>query len=154
MSEVMPEPTESKWKEIAEDFRRHWNFPNCIGALDGKHIVIQASLNSGSLYFNYKKTFSIVLLALVDAHYNFITIDVGAYGKNIDGGILMHSKLGKMLETNNLNVPSSSTLPGTSCTAPFVILGDEAFPLKTYLLRPYPGKQLDNEKCNFVSCVI
>lgn len=146
MSEVMPEPTESKWKEIAEDFWTHWNFPNCIGALDGKHIVIQAPPNSGSLYFNYKKTFSIVLLALVDAHYNFITIDVGAYGKNSDGGILMHSKLGKMLETNNLNVPSSSTLPGTSCTAPFVILGDEAFPLKTYLLRPYPGKQLDNEK--------
>ncbi|KAF0703049.1 protein ALP1-like, partial [Aphis craccivora] len=34
MSEVMPEPTERKWKEIAEDFWTHWNFPNCIGALD------------------------------------------------------------------------------------------------------------------------
>jgi len=88
-----------------------------------------------------------VLLALVDAHYNFITIDVGAYGKiAMVEYLLMHSKLGKMLETNNLNVPSSSTLPGTSCTAPFVILGDEAFPQKTYLLRPYPGKQFDNEK--------
>jgi len=98
LSEVMAEPTESRWKEIAEDFWTYWNFPNCIGALDGKHIVIQAPPNSGSLYFNYKKTFSIVLLALVDAHYNFIAIDVGAYGKNSGGGILMHLKLGKKLE--------------------------------------------------------
>jgi hypothetical protein len=145
MTEVMPMPTEKKWKEIADKFWTYWNFPNVIGALDGKHIVTQALPNSGSLYFNYKKTFSIVLLALVDAHYNFITVDVGAYGKNSDGGILMHSKLGKMLETNTLNIPPNSILPGTNCSAPFVILGDEAFPLKNYLLRPYPGKQLDNE---------
>lgn len=83
-------------------------------------------------------------MELVDAHYNFIVVDVGAYGKNSDGGIFMHSKLGKGLDRKQLNVPPSTAHPGTTNIAPFVILGDEAFPLKEYLMRPYPGKQLDD----------
>ena len=55
----------------------------CI-AIDGKHTEIQAQLDSLSLFFNYKKTFSVVLLALVDATYKFTIIDVGGYGKSSD----------------------------------------------------------------------
>lgn len=58
-----------------------------------------------------------------------------------------HSKLGKALDQNKLNIPPKEALPGTTNNVPYVIIGDEAFPLKTYLLRPYPGKQLHcNEK--------
>uniref|UniRef100_A0A0P4WL05 DDE Tnp4 domain-containing protein n=2 Tax=Scylla TaxID=6760 RepID=A0A0P4WL05_SCYOL len=147
MSEVLPKPSTEMWKSIASDFSTLWNFPNCLGALDGKHFTIQAPPNSGSLYFNYKKTFSVVLLALVDAHYNFITIDVGAYGKSSDGGIFANSGLGKTLQQGTLSVPGNATLPGTNSTkAPYVMVGDEAFPLKTYLMRPYPGQDLDNSK--------
>lgn len=119
-----------------------WNFPNCLGAIDGKHVVIEeAPANSGSLYFNYEKTFSIVLLALVDANYRFIAVDIGSYGKNSDGGIFANSNLGKSLDSEKLNVPEDCVLPGTNNVAPYVILGDEAFPLKRYLMRPYPGTQ-------------
>lgn len=34
----MPEPTKDKWIEISKGFEIHAKFPNCIGALDGKHI--------------------------------------------------------------------------------------------------------------------
>ncbi len=78
----MPVPETQDWVEIAKEFQERWNFPNCIGAIDGKHVVLQAPLNSGSLYFKYKGTHSIVLLALVDAHYLFRVIDVGAFGRN------------------------------------------------------------------------
>lgn len=118
-----------------------WNFSNCLGAIDGKHIVIDSPANSGSLYFNYKKTFSVVLLAFVDANYRFIAVDIGSYGKNSDGGIFANSNLGKSLDNEKLNVPEDRILPGTNIIVPYVILGDEAFPLKTYLMRPYSGAQ-------------
>lgn len=142
MSLTMPQPTTDQWKKIAEEFWDIWNFPNCIGALDGKHVIIQAPANSGSQFFNYKKTFSIVLLALVDAHYKFIAVDIGRYGKNSDGGLFANSKLGKALEKDKLNVPKDNALPNTQNVLPYVIVGDEAFPLKKYLLRPYPGPQI------------
>lgn len=145
-SQMMPPPGPEDWKKIGKKFEDMWNFPNCLGALDGKHVVIQAPSNSGSLYFNYKHTFSIVLLALVDADYNFIAVDIGAYGRNSDGGIFMDSELGKALENGNMNIPTHQELPGTNVEAPHVIVGDAAFPLKPYLLRPYPGDNLTREK--------
>ncbi|XP_017881154.1 protein ALP1-like [Ceratina calcarata] len=145
LHEMIPEPTNDTWTTTAEDFWTKWNFPNCIGALDGKHVVIQAPPNSGSQYYNYKKTFSIVLLALVDANYKFLAVDVGGYGKNSDGGIFAHSAMGRRLEAGTLNVPDSRELPGSEMRASHVIVGDEAFPLKTYLLRPYPGVQLSHD---------
>ena len=144
MNEVMPLPTTEKWKEIIKEFWKRCGFPNCLGAIDGKHVTIQAPANSGSNFFNYKKT-SIVLLALVDANYNFIMVDVGAYGRNSDGGILSQSNIGKALENGNLKIPPDQYLAGTTQTAPCVIVGDEAFPLKRYLMRPFPSSQLDDE---------
>jgi hypothetical protein len=68
LSECIPTPAEAEWENIPTKFLNLWGFPNCIGALDGKHVQIVAPNNSGSNYFNYKQTFSVVLLALVDAN--------------------------------------------------------------------------------------
>lgn len=38
---VMPLPSKDAWIMIAEDFEALWNFPHCIGAIDGKHVVIE-----------------------------------------------------------------------------------------------------------------
>lgn len=123
--------------------------------MDGKHVFIQAPANSGSLYFNYKGMFSVVLLALVDADYCFLVVDVGSYGSNSDGGIFANSVLGKALRDGTLNVPPPSELPGASELGKVnhVIVADEAFPLKPYLLRPYPGRRLPTDKRIFNYCL-
>lgn len=96
VEEFMPVPTtEEEWKSIAEKFEERWNFPHCCGALDGKHVVLKAPPNSGSQFFNYKGTFSLLLLAVVDAQYCFRVIDVGGYGRTSDGGILANSVFGQ-----------------------------------------------------------
>ncbi|XP_071940897.1 uncharacterized protein [Antedon mediterranea] len=141
-------PSRSDWKQIAEEFNSKWNFPNCIGAIDGKHVQIVAPDRSGSLFYNYKSTHSVVLLALVDADYCFSFIDVGNYGSNSDGGIFARSDLNRAITNKTLEVPEDVNLPGSPELGPMphVILGDEAFPLKTNIMRPYPGKELTDEK--------
>lgn len=134
---VMPTPDEFLWMSSEIIFREKWNFSNAVAALDGKHILFQAPAHSGSMYYCYKKHFSTVLLALVDANYKFIATDVGACGKNSDANIFKNSNLGKRLSDGSLNMPSPKALPGGNTVLPHVIIADEAFGLSTYLMRPY-----------------
>jgi len=39
----------------AKDYKYFWNFPHCVGSVDGKHVLLQAGANSSSQFFNYKK---------------------------------------------------------------------------------------------------
>ena len=82
-----------------------------MGALDGQHIVITAPWNSGSLYFNYKGTLSLVLMALVDADYRFIYADIGDYGSNADGSVFKNSLFGQAFVNGQLDIPPAKQLP-------------------------------------------
>ena len=53
-AEFLPPPTKEKFKEVAKEYWEMWNFSNCLGAIDGKHVEIVAPPNTGSLFFNYK----------------------------------------------------------------------------------------------------
>jgi hypothetical protein len=87
----MPEPTKEKWLQIAHDFYQTSNFPNCLGAINGKHIRIIKPENSGSLYYNYKHYFSIVLLAFRYVQYRFTAVNIRSYGKSSHSSIFQSS---------------------------------------------------------------
>lgn len=140
-NKYLPQPTEDIWKRSYEGFSALWQFPNCIGSVDGKHVQIKCPDKTGSNYWCYLNKFSIVLMAIVGPDYKFLCIDVGGFGKNSDGGIFEASNMGRRFETNQMNVPAPKALPGQNEPTPHVIIGDEAFGLKPYLMRPFPYRQ-------------
>lgn len=131
---------------IASDFAERWNFPNCVGSIDGKHVVIQASRNSRSLFYNYKGIFSIVLLVVLDARYCFHVVDVGSYGRSSGRWTLANSLFAQTLRDCTLNLPDDTLLPGLECLGHLshVFVVDEAFPLQRDLMRLFPGSNLSS----------
>ncbi|XP_037810045.1 uncharacterized protein LOC119602536 [Lucilia sericata] len=134
--------TIEEWKAISEEFLHKWNFPNCIGALDGKHVVMKAPAHSGSIYYNYKGTHSIVLMGISDASYIFLYIDVGSNGRISDGGVFRKSSFNEAMTNNKLNLPPSEPLPSRNIPVPYVLVADDAFAISPHLLKPYSLRTL------------
>ena len=93
-------------------------------------------------FYNYKHFYSIVLMALVDARYRFIMVDVGANGRACDAGICARSTMSTALEQNEVHIPPPRPLPGRVNSVPFVVVGDDAFGLKPHIMKPYPGREI------------
>uniref|UniRef100_A0A667X2E5 DDE Tnp4 domain-containing protein n=1 Tax=Myripristis murdjan TaxID=586833 RepID=A0A667X2E5_9TELE len=136
--------TEKEWLDIAEEFLQKWQFPHCLGAIDGKHITIQPPAHSGSTFRNYKGRFSVVLMAVVDASYQFKYVSVGAQGRASDAGVFAESDFKQALDRNLLSIPAAKLLPGSDMEAPFVFLGDDAYPLRSDLMKPFSFRQMDH----------
>ena len=138
--------TAEDWRGVAMEFEVKWNNPCCIGALDGKHVAIQQPGDSGSEFFNYKHFFSVLFLALVDANYKFLYVDVGASGRAGDAGMFAASSLKGSLDNNTLNLPHAETIQGIPTKIHYHIVADDAFPLSLNILKPYPQRNLDRQK--------
>lgn len=128
---------EHQWKVIADNFGTRSNFPRCIGAVDGKHVVIQRPENTVGEFYNYKGTYSIVLMAIVDANYSFTYVSVGCQGRISDGGVFRNTVFYKKLENQELNLPQDEALPGRAISVPYTLVADDAFPLTRHIMKPY-----------------
>lgn len=145
--DYMRMPSTDEWKLIAQRFYEQWNIPNCLGSIDGKHIRLKAPPNSGSAYYNYHGYFSIVLLGCVDADSLFTWISVGDFGRNSDGRVINSCGFFHAVENNTMRLPDPQPLPNTVIPPfPYFFIGDQGFPLKTYLFRPYPSKTSNEEE--------
>lgn len=125
--------TEPEQQATADTFQNIWQFPGCVGAIDGSHIPIKRPGNEGADYHNYKGWFSTVLLATVDANYKFTYINVGYPGRVHDAGIYQTCGLKKRLTEGLLD----SSLH---------LIGDGAFPLSCYMMKPFVGTNLPPDK--------
>ncbi|XP_077563232.1 uncharacterized protein LOC144178956 [Haemaphysalis longicornis] len=102
--------TADEWIKIAADFEQRWNFPHCMGAIDGKHMNVECPPNSGSLDRNYKGAFSKSPLAISDVQYRFMYIEFGHHGSDCDGGIFSRSRLLEQLEDGTFPLPCPSNV--------------------------------------------
>ncbi|XP_064121773.1 uncharacterized protein LOC135226264 [Macrobrachium nipponense] len=136
--------TPEEWNDVAKRFASKWNCFNCVEALDGKHIAIKKPEGGGSLYFNYKKFYSIVLMALSDAKYKFLFVDIGAEGGAGDGGTWQKCKLARAITNNRAGLPQDRNLLNYDEPIPFHIVADDAFALNTWLMKPYSHQPQDS----------
>ncbi|XP_064471520.1 uncharacterized protein LOC135385872 [Ornithodoros turicata] len=105
---------QEEWCNVASQFYELWQYPNCIGALDGKHLVIAPPPRRN--------------------------------GRMNDSSVWGQSKIRSAIESGQLGIPGPKTLPASTSSTPFFIVGDERFGLKPYLMRPYGAKDLNDEK--------
>ena len=108
---------------IAQSFATKNNFPGIIGAIDGSHIPIIAPNEYPENFINRKSFHSIVLQVVCDERMIFRDIVVGWPGSVHDARVLLTSSLYATADEK--------------CTPDFHLLGDSAYPLKTWLLTPY-----------------
>ena len=135
--------TAEEWHKIAEEFKTKWDHPCCIGALSGKHVAIHQPSESGSEYYNHKHFYSVLLLALVDANYRFVYVDVGPPGRAGDAGMFSQSTLKYGLDKNTLNLPPAERVDGIPDKIPYHIVADDAFPLSEHIMTPFTQTNLD-----------
>ena len=131
---------------VAPEFQEKWQFPNAVGATDGKHFVIIPPPNSGSVYYNYKHTNSTVLLAIAGPDYEWLFASVGTNGRMKDSGIWNKSSLRRAIENREIGLSEPRALPYCLEKIPFVILGDDGFALKNYMMKTFPQSNLAIEK--------
>ena len=101
---------------------------------------MQAPACSGSTFYEYKGTHSIVLMSMCDTHYCFTLVDIGNTGRHSDLGVFSNSICFWTGHTSGRVV--TTTFREYLSPIPYFFVGDAAFPLKTSMLRPYPGRYL------------
>ena len=132
--------------QVIEGFEFKWGFPNCVGAVDGTHIPVTPPSNCRTDYYNRKGSYSIIRQGLVDFKYLFTDIYVGWPGKVHDARVFRNSSIYTKGCQGTLFPPRPRNINGTD--VPLVILGDPAYPLLPWLMKPFPdnGRLSDGQK--------
>ena len=114
--------------------------------MGGKHVKIKCPKNMGSDYFNYKQYHSIVLFGIVDASYRFLYHEVGAPGGAGDATIWNESAFKRDFEKGLFKTPQPLTAPESNVSIRPLIVGDSPFALSPLVMKPFPERELDEEK--------
>lgn len=84
-----------------------------------------------------------VLLGLVNAKYEFMLVDFGTNGRISDGGVLQNTIFFEKLKNEELNIPCADNIGGSSKKFPYVFVCDDAFPLRTDMLKSFRQSHLN-----------
>jgi hypothetical protein len=140
-------PTVAEYTTIAQGYRDRWGFPQCVGAIDGSHIPILAPSEHRNEYYNRKGWYSVQLQAVCDHRYRFWDIEVGWPGRAHDARVFANSHLFESAVADTL-LPATTERFGNT-DVPLCILADPAYPLMDWVMKPYPGTALDEERSHY-----
>ena len=126
-------------QELMDEFEEEYGIPQIVGAKDGCHIEINAPLDSHEDYFNRKQHYSVNLQAIVNCDLKFIHVSFGYPGSIHDARVLRLSGLFDLGENELITTPMK-IVSGTEISP--LILGDSAYPLMKWLVKPYPNTEM------------
>lgn len=129
-------PSQAELRVIVQGYRDKWRFPQVVGAIDGTHIGILAPADDPADYYNRKGFYSVLLQGVVDHKMKFWDINVGWPGKVHDARVLANSSLYDRGQNGTLFPDWTETFEGVD--VPLLILGDAAYPLLPWLIKPFP----------------
>ena len=148
VSSHMPK-TQDDFKKKMLDMDEFWQFPCCWAAIDGCHISIKCppgGLEACKEYHNFKNFYSIVLMGLVDSHYRFVWGSCGFPGDSHDAVIFRSTDLWNSIQEGF--IPTIGKDVG-EITVPPLIVGDSAFPLRSWLMKAFTNAVLTPQQRYF-----
>ncbi|KAG8172947.1 hypothetical protein JTE90_024056 [Oedothorax gibbosus] len=127
--------------EIADSFLGLGGLPGVVGAVDGTHIPIKAPSSNATEYYCRKGHYSVLLQGVADHKKSFTNVYFGWPGSVHDARVLFNSPLFGKCESREV-LDQKVKLPGTDDWVDVYLVGDPAYPLKSWLMKPFPGHQL------------
>ena len=139
-------PTGNRVHDVVEGFSCKWGFPQCVGAIDGTHIPILAPKDNPLDYFNRKGYHSLLMQALVSHDYTFLDVYIGWPGSVHDARVLTNSQIFHETEAGRLFPNITKSINGKDI--PLLVVGDPAYPLLPWLMKPYSdtGQLTDKQR--------
>ena len=143
--EVIACPTcPEDWLEIEQGFRKRGTLPHTLGPIHRKHIPIRCHRREGSNYFNCKCFHSMVLLAMVDMA---ISSSGLTSGLSSDSQIFIYGDLRQKIEDTTVGFPQAESLVDHGPHVEYIIVGGDAYPLQTGMMKPFSHRSMDlNER--------
>ena len=135
LNQYIKVPTGDSLKEVMRGFEHKWGFPQCAGAVDGTHIPIMSPQDFPADYFNRKGWHSIIMQGMVDHLYRFTDVCIGWPGRVHDARVLGNSSVYQKGESGKLFPEWRRVIAGKE--VPVLVLGDPAYPLLPWLMKPY-----------------
>ena len=128
-----------------DGFKTKWGVPQCVGAIDGCHIPISSPAMNRTDYYNRKGWYSMILQGVVDHSYCFMDINVGWPGSVHDARVFAQSALYQNITENHLLPDKPMSVGGVRI--PLYMICDSAYPLKSWLMKPFAyGSSLTTEQ--------
>ena len=90
----------------------------------------------------WRKIESSYLFSYVSFFTRFLYVDVGCQGRISDGGVFNHTSLHHAIENNDAGLPTDAPYPGQQQPMPYAMVADEAFPLRSYIMKPFAQRNL------------
>ena len=89
------------------------------------------------------------MLVLCDSNYKAIWAHVGSPGSQSDCGIYNESPMFQGMQDETIKLPPPEPLPNDTEDTPFFFIGDDAFPLRQHMLKPFSATYLESEQLVF-----